>query len=185
MFPALSNMSSLLIATLLFLIYPFADADSANFEFSSLVHGRTASAQLIRRGMSEIDCPPLRPAATDKHICYLGYQANKRDDHVVVDLSVWNHNCNKIGYATFVPPRGLFALHSDLRYIVMAQVGTWRWDIPPFLDYAGRHFNGRDEDGPWAYHCYYPDENNQNVDEALWKMTRYCLVPFGCEWWVN
>ncbi|KAH9212817.1 hypothetical protein DL95DRAFT_463643 [Leptodontidium sp. 2 PMI_412] len=185
MFLAPANMISLLITALILLISPLVTAHPANTELSTFIHGSAAAAKLTSRGMREIDCPRLRPATTDKHICYLGFQASKRNDNVVVDLSVWNQQCNKLGYATFVPPRGLFALHSDLQYVVMAQVGTLRWDIPPFLDYAGRHFNGKDEDGAWAYHCYYPHENEPHFEENLQNMTIFCLVPFGCEWWVN
>ncbi|PVH74682.1 hypothetical protein DL98DRAFT_575524 [Cadophora sp. DSE1049] len=170
-------MIPLLIATLLLLLTPLTAAHPANTNLSTFEHG----SSLVPRGMGEIDCPRLRPAKTDKHICYLGYQASKRDKNVVVDLSVWNSDCNKIGYATFVPPNGVFALNSQLKYVVMASVGMWRhWDWPPSIEYAGRHFDGYNEDGPMAYNCYYPDENNPNYKPELRKATRFCLVPFGC-----
>lgn len=90
-------MISLLITALILLISPLVTAHPANTELSAFIHGSAAAAKLTSRGMREIDCPRLRPAATDKHICYLGFQASKRDDNVVVDLSVWNQQCNKLG----------------------------------------------------------------------------------------
>ncbi|KAK0112550.1 hypothetical protein ONS96_001785 [Cadophora gregata f. sp. sojae] len=176
-----ANTASLLITALLILFSSTVSAHSTNTDFSTFEHTFCNGAK------GEIDCSRLRPAKIDKHICYLGYQAAIRDGDVIVDLSVWNSNCNKIGYATFIPPNGKFGLKSQLQYLAVAKLSSKNWERPPSVDYAGRHFASNSDEAAEEYRsqCYYPDENNPHYKPELRKAAINCLVPFGCEWWVN
>ncbi|KAL2065930.1 hypothetical protein VTL71DRAFT_3600 [Oculimacula yallundae] len=169
---------TILIASLTSIGY-FVSAHLTNTNISTPDH---SSAHINPRWLPEIHCEWLRPAITNKHICYLGYQAVARDKDVNIDLSVWNQDCNKIGYATFVPPGKTYNLNSALPYVVVTRVKKAKsFNVPPSLDYAGKHFDGNKPNRiALGFKCYYPFENSPDMEPALWKMTIYCFVPFEC-----
>ncbi|CZT10897.1 hypothetical protein WAI453_007989 [Rhynchosporium graminicola] len=184
MLSAFERMLVYLMMLLTFVV-PFVTGHPVSVNLTSSLHG---SSQLVSRSMGELDCNRLRPVETSPNICYLGYQAARIDQPdlrlppLVVDLSVWNQSCNRIGYATFAPPGKTYNLYSELPYVVVAELPKVKsWFIPASLDYAGKHFDGgRDGKVSMRYSCYYPYENDLDYPPAFPKLLIFCFVPFKC-----
>lgn len=58
-----------------------------------------------------------------------------------------------------------------------------RWDLPASVEYAGKTFEGLDEDGPMGYTCYYPmgytcyypDENDPIIRRSYARRLDFVL----------